>query len=163
MHMESWQSWSTWSEFDQFDGVPEKPGVYIIATRQPINRVAGRDRLGILTIGETDNLRKRLRMFWSCVNDVRHRGHNAGWRFRELDMQKRFRPNSLVFRWKTTLTKNNAYHEEGLLLKKYASEHLELPPLNYKYNWSVHGEKNAAIGPPLAVIEALLWPSESVD
>lgn len=125
--------------FENSLDIPEDPGVYIIAAKQPIDRIFGQDPLGILSIGETDNLLKRIQMFWSCANGERHRGHTAGWRFRELDMHTQFPLSSLQFRFKSASTKEQAYSLEGQLLKEYARQHLELPPLNYKYNWSDHG------------------------
>ena len=138
MNVKSWEGWSGWSTFSNMSGVPERPGAYVIATRQTITRISGQDKNGILSIGETDNLSKRLQMFLSCANGNRHRGHTAGWRYRELCLDKLFPIASLHFRWKSELSKEKAYALEGELLKEYASQHCELPPLNYKYNWSAH-------------------------
>ena len=138
MRVKSWEGWSGWATFGNLNGVPETPGAYIIGTKQSIARLSGQDKNGILSIGETDNLLKRLQMFLACADGNRHRGHTAGWRYRELNLHKLFPITSLHFRWKSALSKEEAYSLEGELLKEYASQHLELPPLNYKYNWSGH-------------------------
>lgn len=135
---QSWKSWTDWEKFDGLDDLPTSPGAYVISASEPIKRIQDSDPNGILSIGETDNLQKRLKMFWRCANGEQHRGHTAGWRYRELDMQKLFPLKTLRFRWKEVPTKEAAYQLEGELLRAYAKQHFELPPLNYKYNWSDH-------------------------
>ena len=130
------EDWSDWTKLDNLRDIPKEPGAYIIATEKKINRIIGKDNDGILSIGETDNLFKRIQMFLSCAEGKRHRGHNAGWRYYKLDLKKEFPIISLYICWKSVSSKKEAHHLEGEELKKYANKHYELPPLNYKYNWS---------------------------
>ena len=60
----------------------------------------------------------------------------AGWRYAEYDMNRSFPIETLVVRWTITESKGDAYRLEGQTLKEYFTTHLELPPLNYKFNWS---------------------------
>ena len=50
MNVKSWEGWSGWSTFSNMSGVPERPGAYVIATRQTITRISGQDKNGILSM-----------------------------------------------------------------------------------------------------------------
>jgi hypothetical protein len=134
------RGWSKWFTFASINEAPNEPGAYVIATSNSglLHRIGGPDSHGLLSIGESDNLRKRLQLFKLCAIGERRRGHNAGWRYRDLGMNAIFPVESLRFRWHPTNTKEEAYAIEGKMLALYAKKHLELPPLNYKYNWSAH-------------------------
>jgi hypothetical protein len=101
-----------------------------------ISRAKGIDRMGILHIGESDNLRSRIRAFWNCASRSNTEGHMAGWRYRMYRMNQHFPLHNLRVKWCATRAKKLAYAFEGEQLKKYLANHLELPPLNYKFNWS---------------------------
>lgn len=132
------RDWAKWVGISDIGKAPCAPGAYVIAAESPIQRIVGIDKHGLLSIGESENLQKRLHLFHMCAKGERHRGHNAGWRYHELNMIDRFPLASLRFRWCATDDKVGAYLLEGSMLKLYVSDHFELPPLNYKYNWSAH-------------------------
>jgi hypothetical protein len=44
-------------------------------------------------------------------------------------------------RWVQTKSKREAHAYEGRVMLTYMLRHGELPPLNYKFNWSAFGEK----------------------
>ncbi|MFH1510816.1 MAG: GIY-YIG nuclease family protein [Candidatus Woesearchaeota archaeon] len=119
--------------------VPSKPGAYMISIfgndGQPIkiSRFIGVDTEGIIDIGESTNLRKRLSDFKRNA-DKRCGGHMAGWRFNFLKLNEKLW--TLKFSYEVCATKEEAYKKEYAMMKEYVDKHKELPPLNYKYNWS---------------------------
>ena len=51
---------------EDWDKIPNSPGVYIIFSKTPLQRVGGMDRKGILYVGKSGILRKRLCQFWDA-------------------------------------------------------------------------------------------------
>lgn len=131
-------NWSKWIPLRTIPDtqLPDSPGAYIIATRSPINRAIGIDKLGSLTIGESCNLRKRINTFLGCASGRIPKGHMAGWRYNQLSLSRAFPLEELWCKWVVAETKEEAYAIEGQELRKYVNKHGELPPLNYKYNWA---------------------------
>ncbi|GAK85886.1 hypothetical protein JCM19238_3476 [Vibrio ponticus] len=60
----------------------------------------------------------------------------AGWRYRVCNFNKVFPLQELHICWKECTDKAEAQRLEGQLLSEYLELHYELPPLNYKFNWS---------------------------
>jgi len=120
---------------DGYKKAPASPGAYIIRSNRPIQRLKGADKHGILTIGESNNLRRRLASFVRCISNEYATGHMAAWRFRAIGMDKMFPADSLWVSWCQTEDKAAAYRKEGEMLDFYQRLHFELPPLNYKFNW----------------------------
>ncbi|MNP37680.1 hypothetical protein D3C76_1311410 [compost metagenome] len=112
------------------------PGVYIVCADRAIARAVGIDDNGILTVGESDNLKRRLAAFVRCAGSKGATGHMAGWRFNFASFEKMFPLDTLYVSWFPTVDKAAAYAKEGEMLGLYLAEHYELPPLNYKFNWS---------------------------
>jgi hypothetical protein len=135
----NWAYWTEWTPLDKLDfsTVPSGPGVYVIATDRPIHRVVETDNSGFLDIGEAESLRSRIKAFYRCVTEDKDAGHMAGWRFMRFQFKRQFPVGSLHVRWRSTANKEEAYKEEGRLLHAYLQQHCELPPLNYKFNWSL--------------------------
>jgi len=48
--------------YDGRDSVPSKPGIYILYLNNPITKISEIDKKGILYIGESSNLRSRLKI-----------------------------------------------------------------------------------------------------
>jgi hypothetical protein len=137
-----WRGWTGWTSLSLAQGLgfpnaPNKPGAYAVAADTPISRAVGSDEYGILTIGESDDLHRRMTLFASCALSYGTEGHEAGWRFSFLRFERYFSFAKLRIRWKATETKKQANELEGKMLLAYLSKHLELPPLNYKFNWSM--------------------------
>jgi len=135
-----WTTWSEWIPLTELDlgTIPNKPGTYVVATRTPITRVLGSDPEGFLDVGESSTLRKRIASFLTCAQNPNAYGHMAGIRFALMRFGELFPVSTLWIRYAVLETKELAYAAEGALLKHYTQEHRELPPLNYKYNWSAH-------------------------
>lgn len=121
---------------DCYGNLPNCPGVYIISTEKEIHRLVGKDPLGILDIGETMSLKTRIIGFVRCAENAGKKGHMAGLRFNKIKLSDKFPLSELYIRWCVVETKEHAYSLEGNTLKKYLDKHYELPPLNYKFNWS---------------------------
>ena len=134
-----WTHWSDWNTLGLCYGldlavVPSKPGSYIIAADRPLTRCVGTDPHGILTIGESEDLRRRIQVFCSCAITRGSEGHSAGWRYAFLRLDRFFPFASLRFRWRVTESKQHAQELEGEMLVRYLAHHVELPPLNYASN-----------------------------
>ena len=131
-----WSSWISFSEVDRYH-IPEKPGVYEIrcvsGRGKPIEiyRVYGVDEHGILSIGETSNLSDRLHGFRRTIQPhTKRSSHAAGYYYVSLGYSRVFKKENLQFKYKVTGTKKQAQKEEFILLCKYRSQFLDLPPLN---------------------------------
>ena len=142
-HAYDWTEWTPWTNLVELDlkTVSTGPGAYVIATHVPLSRCRGRDDYGILDIGETGTLRNRFRKFLRCSGEQFQEGHMAGWRFCFFCLDRYFPRDNLRVRWIEAKTKEAAHAVEGQVLLTYLRRHCELPPLNYKFNWSSFGGK----------------------
>ncbi|MBY8946366.1 hypothetical protein J1G35_10855 [Pseudomonas sp. SH10-3B] len=137
MQNDNWEGWEPeWLKLtEHFLRAPALPGAYIICANKKIHRAVGIDEHGILTIGESENLRRRLAAFVRCARKPGVSGHMAGWRFNYASFETVFPLDTLWVSWYPTLDKAAAYAKEGEMLALYLAQHFELPPLNYKFNW----------------------------
>ena len=143
--------WNGWHEAwlddeDAFKRVPlGSAGAYILGLglgdkrSKALKRVCGTDPFGVLDIGESNRLRARLRRLGRCINGEGVHGHMAGWRYRYLNFQERLN-GRLYLSW---IIGEDSYAMEARLLRTYLSAFGELPPLNYKFNWSQGEGPNA--------------------
>ena len=132
------RKWTGWCPLSSVIGeVETAPGAYVVRVRnQSFNRFVGTDKLGILDIGETGNLRSRLRDFIKCAKNPKATGHMAAWRYSYLGLGRMFPLDELEVRWSICKDKEEAVKKEAEVMRKYVDKHYELPPLNYKFNWS---------------------------
>jgi len=116
--------------------IPEKSGIYVIRyikNGRPfkISRLYGIDKKGIISIGETKDLNKRLKEFYKTVEGQRKSSnHAAGWYYVSCKYDRLFKKDGLQFKFKITESKKEAEREEFILLAKYRNKFLDLPPLN---------------------------------
>jgi len=140
MNRIDWIHKRKWRKLIEFENawyqIPQKAGVYVISAGKNIHRTVGVDKVGIIDIGETVNLRNRIKSFLYCAKGEKKKGHMAGWRYHHLPYSKYFPIESLLIQWKEIDDKDSARKEESRLMDVYVREHLELPPLNYSFNWS---------------------------
>ncbi len=127
--------WSGWKILrppleEKVKSLPNKPGVYVIFVRKGINRFIGKDKEGILDIGQSNKLGDRLLKFLSCADGRRKKGHAAGVRFRKYVLDNYYVLGDLNFRVRTCLGGKTPRDYEKEMLHSYALEHGELPPLN---------------------------------
>jgi len=115
-----------------FSIIPSSSGVYQVRWTlgdkpQAIPRANGNDEKGILYIGQSCNLRKRIKSFW---NRIQGKGsHTAGWTYDCYDFGKKFKLEQLEVQW-VELPKSEIITIETILLLDYVSEYLDHPPLN---------------------------------
>lgn len=115
--------------------VNSEPGVYRIRAfngqgqAMCIARAGGIDRDGILHIGESEDLGRRIRDFRRCVEN-RTTGHKAGVEFWRYGFHDLFLPQNLRFDYVVTGTKERATELEYQLHQDYRKRHLDRPPLD---------------------------------
>ncbi|MFO8008104.1 MAG: hypothetical protein R6V05_10245 [Candidatus Brocadiia bacterium] len=118
----------------QFEQVPEQPGTYrVYQEERPVPRAFDTDGSGTLSIGESINLRQRLRRFWLCAQGKHQRGHAAGWKYRDFCFECRFPLKELHVQWVTASSKTTARNRESDEMREYLKQFGELPPLNYQF------------------------------
>lgn len=149
----AWHAWSflperdEWTDYVKFspDNIakaPTLPGTYVLGLPggRPIGRLLGTDRIGVLDVGESKDLRKRLSDLYRCASTAGQTGHMAGWRLGSLGLLSRLgvEIDKLRIFWRETETEDQAYRLEGRILRTYYELFGELPPLNYQFNWSTY-------------------------
>ena len=142
--MSKWSEWRDISSVKDFaEDIGKSPGVYEIRladlARQSIriSRLFGDDEEGLLAIGESVNLGRRIKEFHNAYTAGKFGRHSVGDRlFLVLMCQySRFKTNYqnnswVQFRVMKLSSKADAQAEEERLLKNYFKAHGELPPLN---------------------------------
>ncbi|MEM6394443.1 MAG: hypothetical protein AAF797_16880 [Planctomycetota bacterium] len=138
IHEFSWSGWTPWEKLSAIDvsTLNPGPGNYVIAAARPLARAHGIDRYGLLTIGESSGLQQRIRDFIRCATREGQEGHIAGWRYNYFGFDSVFPFKSLLIRWQAAESKAEANKIEAQTMRSYLDDHFELPPLNYKFNWS---------------------------
>lgn len=129
-----WSGWYALKTLD-FSIVPPSSGVYQIrwaidGKPQIIHRANGDDDFGLLYIGETKNLKFRIKNFWHAIQG--HGRHTAGWTYRYYEFAKKFQPEQLEVRW-GKCSELERLTWEDLLLEDYGAKYLDKPPLNIKF------------------------------
>ena len=117
--------------------IPDQPGVYKIYSLddnnipRPINRLGGIDMQGILYIGESQNLKERLRMLWRVLNpNYLATAHTFGINYNTVPLlQELFPHNSLAVTFE--IIQDHTSHET-MLIENYRQLYGEVPPFNGK-------------------------------
>ncbi|WP_375203834.1 hypothetical protein [Hyphococcus sp.] len=116
------------------DVLKNEPGIYEILSVDhngdplSINRFCGVDKFGVLYIGRSFHMRRRLRAFANMILNNSKRGHVAGRTYRTSPKIKKIAsPESLIFCFKHL---DDVASEESSLLKAYVNKFGEVPPLN---------------------------------
>jgi hypothetical protein len=139
------KGWSKWQHFDEkgAHAIPREGGVYQFRCLRdkslPLSiwRLRKKDSQGIIYIGKSQDLRKRIFDFWSTLKNRKKTRHAAGWTYCSFNYFSIFPPRRLQFRYKLA---KNPLAEEFELLISYRKQFLDLPPLNstrseYPGNW----------------------------
>jgi len=141
---ETWTNWRSLSEVS-VAAAPAAAGAYVLgipatrgSNRARIGRLLADDLNGVLDIGESGHLRKRLQDLHRCISTPGQVGHMAGWRLGSFGLLEKLRVSvsDLRVSWRSTQSKEDAYRVEGEMLRWYFDIFGELPPLNYKFNWT---------------------------
>ena len=138
-------NWTEWKCFGDkgISNIPQKGGVYQFrcvgedGNPKPIRRLLGDDLEGFVYIGESDNLQKRIKGFWTTIQKQDRSRHAASWTYVSHDYYPIFPPQNLQYRY--LLVKTKIPTEFNLLLS-YRKKFMDLPPLNssrgnYPGNW----------------------------
>jgi len=101
-------NWSQWYSLyrlaeQKWEIIPESPGVYVIrwgveGKSKAIPRAGGVDEEGIIYIGRSKNLRRRIKQFWTNVVG-KYAPHIVGITYREYKFHRVFKPNELEVSW----------------------------------------------------------------
>jgi hypothetical protein len=138
---DKWHDWSTFSEADDLRLLGWVPGVYAIrllytSNERPVSigRFLGFDRDGILQIGTSKHLGKRLLDFFNSYYNGQH-SHSEGERLCLVRLLTKFETHiypeaCLQYNMKWAPDIEHAQKEEERLLKSYFKQFGELPPLN---------------------------------
>lgn len=136
-------AWSPWATLSPSLKLRDRPGAYVLglpAIRGPLGRLLAADPHGILDVGESERLASRIDVLRRCVTRAGERGHMAGWRLGSGGLLRNLKIEAADLRvsycYAKPATKDVAYRIEGTLLRTYYELFGELPPLNYKFNWS---------------------------
>ena len=121
----------------------EKPGVYIIrylegGSPKQFTRLNGIDEEGILCIGKSVNLRRRIREFLKDITTegLAEKYHSEGWNFRKYFRDnpnpKAIKPKkeNMEVIWKVLNTEYEADKLETELIQDYVMTFQDKPPLN---------------------------------
>lgn len=139
--IEDWRGWDHIGQIDELKFMYRWQGVYAIRLIDapserpiPIGRFLGIDESGILLIGVSNDLGRRLYDFYYSYLEDR-RTHSGGRRLHLVRMLSQFEEeiypeSSMQFRVKRIPDEEQAKHEEERLLKSYFKRFGELPPLN---------------------------------
>ena len=140
-------NWSKWQDISSIKNLARElskvPGVYKIRLSDsagrpiPVGRLLGIDKKGLLAIGESVNLGRRIKEFHNAYTAGKFGRHSVGDRLFLVLMcqysrfKTNYRNNSwLQFKVMKLSSKADAQAEEERLLKNYFKAHGELPPLN---------------------------------
>lgn len=141
---DKWTHWAPLSE-DTLRTVPSQAGAYVVGLppsrleKEGLGRLLATDPHGLLDVGESSQLQKRLRLLRACASTDGTRGHMAGWRLGSGGLLAKLAVpvEELRVSWCTADDRSESYRLEGDVLRRYYDLFGELPPLNYKFNWSV--------------------------
>jgi len=139
--------WSEWFKLDEKtidENVPSKSGTYKISCPESIDRFSGKDTEGVLVIGESGDIKKRIKDFFYSVtkkdenpNNMSSRTHSEGGTFAVLGLEEKYPIETLRFKFIITHDKDGAERLERLKIEEYENRFDEFPPLNHKppKNW----------------------------
>lgn len=114
---------------------PARPGVYRIRVFDsrgrpvPIASLRGTDQAGILHIGQSRNVRERIKQFYRSAKEG-PKNHHAGNEFSLWGFAKTFPLERLRFDYLLTGTLAQAKKHERLFHEHYRERHLDRPPLD---------------------------------
>src|SRR5207249_717039 len=126
---------------EKWERMPVTPGIYIIRRSQPIQRIGGKDRAGIIYVGRASTLRSRVWRFWNCD----HTASAFLWTHTEiarLVLSEGIRtPNDvwkkvcrLWVRYAAPINEKRLARAERALMFAYFHRFGEAPPLNLSIN-----------------------------
>jgi predicted GIY-YIG superfamily endonuclease len=124
---------------NKFPGFENKPGIYFIRWKKyetpvTINRLGGSDSNGLLYVGESKDLRRRVQRIWRGIESVYKTTSKTTNTLRITIMfcklHEEINSNEYEIAWQHFSTKIEAQIQEAAALKLYAEKFKEPPPLN---------------------------------
>jgi hypothetical protein len=101
-----------------------------------IQRFLGEDKDGIIAIGQTKNIKIRLKKFYKVVKEKKKYSHSEGLTIHLLRGTTKFKEKSEMYTFQYSFSKvDKPKEEEKKLLKSYFETYGEIPPLNYKHEF----------------------------
>jgi len=118
----------------RFVDVPKSPGVYFVRCSRggkpvAIYRLGGRDEGGILYIGSSKDLKKRIGQFWRAISKGR-REHTAFSTLTFCGLSDLVKSSELEVSWKALRSPEDAESQEWAAMYLYCRKYKEPPPLN---------------------------------
>jgi hypothetical protein len=118
----------------KFKSIPKTPGIYFMrwvkdGTPVSIPRLAGSDNRGILYVGSTVRLRRRIRDLWKGING-KIEAHTIGRSIIFCKVSEIISMDDYEISWEELETHGNAKGQEWTALKLYANQYKEPPPFN---------------------------------
>jgi len=123
--------------------MPNKPGVYVLTyiengKPKTFSRLNGIDSEGILLIGKTVNLTRRVREFYKDIlsEGLKEKYHSEGWNFRAYFRDNpnpqaiKLNPENVWVHWMLMENEREAYEFETQLIQDYVMTFQDKPPLN---------------------------------
>ncbi len=130
-----------WSNWENIENLPDYEGKGVYRFRLvdnkgksiSIQRFLGENKYGIIVIGETKNIKTRLKQFNKVVIEKKKYPHSEGLTIHLLRRITKFTEKYGMCTFQYTFSKvNKPKEEEKKLLESYFKEYGENPPLNYK-------------------------------
>ena len=124
---------------NKFLGIENKPGIYFIRWKKyetpvTINRLCGSDSNGLLYVGESKDLRRRVQRVWQGIESIHKTTSKTQNTLRNTIMfcklHEEINSNEYEIAWQHLSTKIEAQVQEAAALKLYAEKYKEPPPLN---------------------------------
>jgi hypothetical protein len=117
--------------------IPSEPGIYKIVSLNenrlptPISRLGGVDNDGTLYIGQSQNLKDRLRMLWRVLNPgYLATAHTFGINYNHVPLLQALYPlDTIAINFEINYDQLNY---EKSLIENYRQQYGEVPPLNEK-------------------------------
>jgi len=128
-----WYNFETLAE-KEFEGVPKLPGIYLLrwsknGTPIPIGRLKDIDNKGLLYIGSSLNLKRRIRDLWKGVSEYKP-GHTIRKTITFCKVFETIKTDEYEISWEALKTGEEAKGQEWAAFKLYSEKHKEPPPLN---------------------------------
>jgi hypothetical protein len=131
----NWRNWENIENLPDYEG----KGVYRFrlvdnnGNSMSIQRFLGEDKDGIIAIGQTKNIKTRLKQFNKVVIETKNYPHSEGLTIHLLRRITKFDDKYGTYTFQYTFSKiDNPKEGEKKLLESYFEKYGETPPLNYK-------------------------------
>lgn len=154
-----WDEWfpiNSLNNEQKWDNLTSKSGIYLISRQEPVQRIGGVDIRGIVYIGKSLNLVKRLDGFWNANHPA------SGILWENLSMAKIFIGQQVndqkdvamalsQFRIRAAfpIKRNQLVEAERSVIMAYLLRFGEPPPLNFSIpggRWKIHSDQGIAWG-----------------